>query len=632
MSTGKLLIGFIALTLSALTLPTSCGRRDDRTNVLFIIVDTLRADRLGCYGYEQIYTPYIDGLAANGVRFEGVVTTAPVTAPSVATLITSTYPPFHGVRDNDFFVLNPEIPTLASVFREAGYATGGIVGSVVLDERFGFAEGFDYYDDDMSGEFRVYEGSRASQQEQLRGTQRRAEDVTRAALEWLEEVGRKRAFFCMVHYFDPHMIYDPPPPFSERYFTSPYDGEVAYTDSQIGVLLNGMKELDLDQNTLIVFVSDHGEGLGDHGEGAHGFFLYEPTVIVPLIFSFPGMLPSGIIQSGRIRTADVMPTILELLELPVPKTVQGESAARAVRGIEGVPVRDAYLETYHTLYSYNWHELQGIRTGRWKYVRAPEPELYDLRADPMEATNLIETRPDVAERLDASLSALKEELSAGSEPFMASRAASDPDMLGKMRTLGYVGTPRRGGNGLPEPGGDLPDPKLKVRQWNARQEAKGCLRTALELDEKGDLEGALRIIAVAESLAPGYAEVPAIKGLIVKRSGDVDEGIRLMESAIELDPRGEMAHQTLNNLGIAYLDVGECEKAIAALRRSLEVKSDYHKAVYDLGTAYEKCDRPAEAADVYDKYLRKNAGMDPATAGSIRKKISDLRAAAAEDD
>ena len=632
MSIRKLLTGFIALTLSALMLPASCGRSDDRTSVLFIIVDTLRADRLGCYGYERIYTPYIDGLAATGVRFDRVVTTAPVTAPSVATLVTSTYPPFHGVRDNDFFALNPEIPTIASVFREAGYATAGIVGSVVLDKRFGFAEGFDYYDDDMSGEFRVYEGSRASQQEQLQGTQRRAEDVTRAALEWLEEVGRKRAFFCMVHYFDPHMLYDPPPPFSERYFTSPYDGEVAYTDSQIGVLLNGLKELDLEENTLVVFVSDHGEGLGDHGEGAHGFFLYEATVMVPLIFCLPGTLPSGITRSGLIRTADVMPTILDLLGLPVPETAQGESVARTVRGVENAPVRDAYLETYHTLYSYNWHELQGIRTGRWKYVRAPEPELYDLRADPQEATNLFETRPDIAEPMETSLSALEEELSAGFATYKASRAGSDPEMLRKMRTLGYVGAPTRGGKDFPEPGGDLPDPKLKVRQWNSKQEARACLRTALALDDRGDLEGALHMIAVAESLAPDYAEVPAIKGLIVKRSGDLDEGIRLMESAIEVDPRSEMAHQTHNNLGLAYLDKGECEKAIGALRRSLEVKPDYHRAIYNLGMAYEKCGRPAEAADSYDKYLRKNIGMDPVAAGSIRKKISDLRAAGGEGD
>jgi tetratricopeptide (TPR) repeat protein len=521
--------------------------------------------------------------------------------------------------------LNPALPTLASVFGEDGYATAGFVGSVVLDRKYGFAAGFDHYDDDMTGEFHVYESSKEPQKDQLQGTQRRAGDVTRAALDWLEEVGRKRAFFCLVHYFDPHMFYDPPPPFNERYFTSPYDGEVAYTDSQIGVLLAGLREMDLDQTTLVVFVSDHGEGLGDHGEGAHGFFLYEATVMVPLIFSLPGSLPSGVTHSGQIRTADVMPTILELLDLPVPDTAQGESLARAVRGIDNLRDREAYLETYHTLYSYNWHELQGIRTGRWKYVRAPGPELYDLHSDPHEATNLFESQPEIAEQMEASLTRLEQQWAAGSANFTASRAGSDPEMVKKMRTLGYVGTPTRDGKDLPQPGGNLPDPKVKVRQWNEKQEARGCLRTALALNRRGDLEGAMHMIAVAESLAPAYAEVPATKGLIIKRSGDLDEGIRLMEYAIELGPRSEMVHQTLNNLGIAYLDKGECEKAIDVLKRSAEVKPDYYRAIYNLGSAYEKCGQPLAAADTYEEYIRKNVKVDPVAVGSLRKRIADLR-------
>jgi arylsulfatase A-like enzyme len=618
----------VSLILLAVVPLSSCGRRDERRSVLFIIVDTLRADRLGCYGYDQIHTPYIDELASSGVRFSQVVTAAPVTAPSITTLLTSTFPPFHGVRDNDHFVLNPTIPTLASVFRDAGYATAGFVGSAVLDRKYGFGEGFDYYDDDVSGQFKVYEPSLAPQEDRLQGTQRRAEDVTKAALEWLKQNGRKKAFFCMVHYFDPHMYYDPPPPYSDRYFTSPYDGEVAYTDSQIGVLFHGMKDLDLDRNTLVVFVSDHGEGLGDHGEGAHGFLLYEATVRVPLIFSLPGVLPSGVTIPGQVRTADVMPTILELAGLPVPNTAQGESLAGVVLGTKPLDEREAYIETYHTLYSYNWHELEALRTGHFKYVRAPSPELYDLQADPQESDNLFESRPEVASQMEASLTKLDEQLASGSAPYLASVVSSDEETIRKMRALGYVGEPAQSEAELPQPGGNLPDPKDKVKEWNAKQEARGWLRTALALSHKGDFDGALNMIAKAESLAPDYAEVPATKGLIVKRSGDIDGGIRLMEAAIEQDPSSEMAYQTLNNLGLAYLEKDECDKAIGALRRSLEVKADYFRALYNLGSAYEKCGQPGEAADTYEAYLKKEVRLDPVTAGSIRKKIADLRSAA----
>ncbi len=631
MRLGRGLAGGLACLLGVIISLGACDREPGRLNVLFIIVDTLRADHLRCYGYKDIQTPHIDRLASRGVRFTDVVTSAPVTAPSIATILTSTYPTLHGVRDNELFVLSPSLPKIASSFREAGYATAGFVASVVLDERYGFSDGFDHYDDDMTGEFPIFSPMYVSQSEKVQGTQRRAGDVTEAALEWLEERERGRPVFCFVHYFDPHLYYDPPPPFDDRYFLSPYDGEVAYTDSQIGVLLNGLEDLGLLENTLVVFTSDHGEDLGQHGEGSHGFFLYDATVMVPLILSHPASLPSGVSIPAQARTVDIMPTVLDLAGLPTPESAQGESLAGVVLGRDKATPRDGYTETYHTLYSYSWHEMQAIRTPEWKYVRAPETELYDLRRDPGETNNLAATKTDIVSRMEAALGELEGEISAGPPELSAARSEPDLEMTEKMAALGYLGTPTRKTRDLPEPGGNLPDPKVKVREWTAIQEARGYLRTALALMEKDDFEGALHAMAVAESIAPTYAEVPATKGLIVKRSGDIDEGIRLMEVAVRMDPKSEMTHQTLNNLSIAYLEKERCEDAIAALERSLEIKPDYYRALFNLANTYERCGRPGEAAERYEQYLRLNPPDDPKAVGYFESKIAELRSKAGGD-
>ena len=622
----------IAATFAVLMV--SCGpwRGSEPLNVLFIVVDTLRADHLGCYGYDEVDTPHMDDLASQGARFHTVVTSAPVTAPSVATLVTSTFPCFHGVRDNELFSLNPDLPGLASVFRRAGYETAGFVGSAVLDRRYGFGEGFDYYDDDMSVEFPVYSESYLPQTDELQGTQRRAEHVTDAALRWLMEHGKDASFFCFVHYFDPHDPYDPPPPFSGRYPESPYDGEIAYTDDHVGRLLSGLEDLGLDAGTLVVLTADHGEGLGEHAERTHGFFLYDSTVLVPLVFRLPGVIRPGSVFESQVRTADVMPTILDLARLPVPETAQGVSVAPALRGEGDLRDRHAYVETFHTLYSYRWHELRGIRTGAWKYVRAPEAELYDLRVDPGERENVIQVMPEVASRLEDSLSIVEERLEAGSGPYGASASEHDDEMAEKMRVLGYIGDSSRRGDDLPSPDGDYPDPKAKIAGLNARQKAGGFLRIAAGLMLKGEFEAALRKVEDARLAAPDYAEVQATEGLILVRKGDLDKGIELLEIAVEKDPRAQMAHQTLNNLGLAYLERGECEKAIEALERSLKARHDYYNAMYNLGLAHEKCGDPGEAARSYEAFLGQDPNLDAEFLRSVKARIESLTSSRGDGD
>jgi choline-sulfatase len=621
----------ILLLAGILLLANSCRGPEDgrRFNVLFIIVDTLRADHLGCYGNNGVRTPYIDDLASQGARFSTVVTAAPVTAPSVTSLLTGTFPVFHGVRDNELFCLNPDLPTLASLFRRAGYATAGFVGSVVLDRRYGFGQGFDHYDDDMSGELRIYDQGYIPQKDELQGTQRRAEDVTEVALRWLRVHGKEKPFLCFVHYFDPHDPYDPPPPFNQEYAASPYDGEIAYADAQIGVLLKGIRDLGVEDKTLVVLTADHGEGLGEHGERTHGFFLYDSTILVPLIFRLHGVIPSGGTFQSQARTVDVMPTILDLAGVTLPETAQGASLAGGLTGRKTLEDRDAYVETFHTLYSYNWHELQAIKTRRWKYVRAPEPELYDLHSDAGERENLAGADPETTSRMERSLESLEERLEAGAAPFRATRSEHDEEMVDKMRALGYLGGASHRGGELPSPGGDLPDPKVKMAELSARQEAGGHLRVAVTMMMRGEFQEALEQTAEARKIAPDYAEIQATEGLILARKGDLDQGIALMESAIEKDPRAQMVHQTLNNLGLAYLGKGECEKAIATIEKSLAVRPDYANAMYNLGLAHEKCGDPKAALEAYEAYLKAAPNLDPALVRSVKTRMEKLRSSAA---
>src|SRR5256714_5864534 len=247
-------------------------------NVILVTIDTLRADHLGCYGYRNIQTPNIDALAAAGVRFENAFAAVPVTLPSHASILTGTYPMYSGMHDFSGNKLNPQQPTLASVLHDRGYATGAIIGAAVLDSRFGLDHGFDLYHD----HFQVRPGV----EEDLDHTERPGNQVVDLALDWLTK-NRQRPFFIWIHLYDPHHPYRPPSPYAEKYKDHLYDGEIAFADAQLGRLLAFLKQNQLYQNSLIALMGDHGEGLGEHGEQTHGFFIYNSTMRVPLIFKLP---------------------------------------------------------------------------------------------------------------------------------------------------------------------------------------------------------------------------------------------------------------------------------------------------------------------------------------------------------
>ena len=276
-----LLRGVCLTTLSVAALGCT---GDGRPSVLLITIDTLRADRLGCYGCREAQTPNMDRLAAEGVMFEQVGAQVPVTLPSHATILTGLPPASHGVHDNSTFSLADTVTTLAEVFRKAGYRTGAVVGAYVLARQFGLGQGFEDYDDS----FDDTQGSGS----EAESVERRAAEVARRGIDWLEQ-HRRTPFFLWLHFFDPHMPYDPPPPLGRDDYASPYDGEVSYVDRELGRVFRWLQEVGLEQSTLVVLTSDHGEGLGSHDEETHGVFLYESTLRVPLILRWPGRLSAG---------------------------------------------------------------------------------------------------------------------------------------------------------------------------------------------------------------------------------------------------------------------------------------------------------------------------------------------------
>ena len=365
--------------------------------VVLVTIDTLRADRLGCYGDERARTPTLDALAAAGVRFEHAVAPTPITLPSHASLFTGLDPHQHGVRVNGRFELAPEIPTVAEGMKAAGLATAAFVSAFVLDARFGLTRGFDVYDDAIGHE-RASEGA-------FSPAERRGDATVDAALAWLRSA--PDAFFLWIHLYDPHADYRPPPEYLALAGGDAYAGEIAFADAQLRRVIQEVQRRFGPDGTLLAVTSDHGEALGDHGEKTHTLGIYDATQRVPLLLVGPG-IPRGRTVREPVRLIDLGPTLLARAGAPPLDGARGQDLSDLVWGHGSSPPA-AYLETLETQLGMGWSPLLGIRTPTEKYVRAPKPELYDLTADPRELVNLAAERPDRVRELDASLGRLAED-------------------------------------------------------------------------------------------------------------------------------------------------------------------------------------------------------------------------------
>jgi tetratricopeptide (TPR) repeat protein len=502
------------------------GSREPRSVVL-VTIDTLRADHLGSYG-GKAPTPSLDALAREGARFENVFAQSPLTLPSHSSILTGTYPTFHGVRDNGRFRLPAGMETLAEILKGEGYETAAFVSGFPVDSRFGLDQGFDLYDDSL-GRSRT----------RVSLAERTASDVVPLARSWIQGRGG-RLYFAWVHLFDPHAPYDPPDPHPDT-----YEGEVSYTDSALKSLLEVVPD-----DAYLAVTSDHGEGLGEHGESTHSLFVYDSTLRVPLLLRGTGVAAGAVIREPA-RSIDLAPTILDLVGLGerCPRC-QGRSLVAALEG-EAVSPETAYAETYFPRLNLGWSELRSLRSGGFKYIDAPEPELYDVAADPGELRNLAAWNPEKVRELDFELERL-EKATAGTA---ATEEILDAQVRATLRSLGYLTA-----EAPVEPAGPRPDPKSRLAVWEG-------VRTGMDLTARGDTERA----------------------------------IDALESALANDPELVLAR---TYLALAYFESGRYEKAVDQCREIVaRVPEDFDGTLL-LGKSLLRLGQVAEARETLERAAR----------------------------
>ncbi|RMH62073.1 MAG: tetratricopeptide repeat protein, partial [Bacteroidetes bacterium] len=477
-------------------------------NVVLVTLDTTRADRLGCYGNQHIRTPNLDDLAARGVLFKHALAPNPSTLPSHASILTGLYPFHHGARANGIFQLADKQTTLAELLSQAGYATAAFLSATVLDSRYGLAQGFGHYDDDMS------EGRELLW---LGGLERTGDKTTDHALKWLRGNADQK-FFMWVHLYDPHSPTTPPEPYASEYAELPYDGEIAFVDEQVGRLLFELDKLGLTDNTLVVVVGDHGEGLGQHKEWSHGFMLYDATLQVPMIMAC-GSRMKGVHIDQTVSSADVTPTVLSLLGLDVPNGLDGVDLASSVPS-----ERALYFDNLEGLSEWGLAPLLGVYMAPFKYIWGPQPELYDLSTDPFETRDVIQTQAQTATRLKTQLqSFFGQDLAAAA--FAAPTQQLSSDELHKLQALGYAGA----GLGNQPPTTPLPDPKTHMDL---------VLRVEMAL-MRGDQGSPADAAAALEKLAAKHPDVLAVYrnlGDVYRQMGEYEKARGAYEQCRKLRP------------------------------------------------------------------------------------------------
>ncbi len=591
----------LLLILTALTALQAAAQTPAKPapNVVLITIDTLRADHVGCYGYKQIKTPNIDGLAADGARFERAFAVVPVTLPSHTSMLTGTYPMLSGMHDFSGNKLSPLQPTLASVLKQAGYQTGAVIAAAVLDSRFGLNQGFDFYYDHF--DFNRLDEANLDEME------RPGNLVADVALNWLETnwlekdhlaKDSQKKFFLWMHLYDPHFPYHPPEPYASEYKTQPYDGEIAFADEQVGRLLRFLKEKGIYQNTIIVLCGDHGESLGEHGEKTHGFFIYNATMHVPLIIRLPGKLPSQLPEKTSASTlanpvslVDIMPTVLEAVGLQVPPQVQGRSLLREIRPDPSAPdapanrERTLYGETYLPRIHFNWSELRGSENTKYHFIDAPRPELYDLTKDPGEIHNLFAEKKAVAEEMRAKLASMIRDYSAGKE--LAEKTGLDPALMERLKALGYAGF--SGGSDPTISSRDLPDPKDRIATYELISDAVADSQHGRYQDSIAKLKGVIKT-------EPNSVPAHYMQGLNYYRLKMFTEAVDELQKTVQLSPDYALA---CFNLGMAQAHAGQMDAAIATLQRTLQLDATNFEAAFNLGVAFLQKQQLEPAAEAF---------------------------------
>ena len=559
----------------------------EELNIILFTIDTLRADHLECYGYDKVKSPQINRLANEGILFEHNIVQAPLTLPSHSSILTGTYPLLHGIRDHGGFYLDESHLTLAESLKNKGYTTGAFVAAFVLDSRWGLDQGFDYYYDN----FDLTKYKTVS----LDSVQRRGDEVLAEVYKWLENQSQQK-FFAWIHLYDPHTPYDPPEPYKTEYqgrHFGLYDGEIAYVDQLIGEFRDFMEEKNLFDKTLIIFTADHGESLGEHKESAHGFFIYDSDIRVPLIIRFPEGKYAGHVVSNQVRSIDIMPTVLHLLDEEMPESVQGKSLLPLILEDEAQDERSAYSETYWPRYHYGWSELKSLRKGQYKFIDAPQPELYDIYEDPGEVNNLVNKKASLGHEMKRELLALIEEYAVEGIEDVGPRKI-DNDSLVKLQALGYIGSFHTKAK---EKEGKLADPKDKIELYNEIKLAQ-FLVTEERMDE------AEKKIKDVLGKDPSVLEARYILGNIYSKQKKYDEAIEEFRKALEVDPD---YYESIFGIALAYKKSGKDDNAIVGFKRLIDIDPKDTKPLLHLGDIYEEQGELDEAM----RYLKSAVTIDP---------------------
>ncbi|MBN1270958.1 MAG: sulfatase-like hydrolase/transferase [Candidatus Aminicenantes bacterium] len=566
----------------------SSPKQDTSLNLLLITIDTLRADRLGCYGSKAVKTPHIDSLAAEGILFNRAFAHTSTTLPSHTNIMTGATPLYHGVHDNSNFIVSEDLLTLAEHLKRFGYSTGAVIGAYPLDVRFGLNQGFDFYDDDYGNQnFQnpIY-------------VERRAEHVVETALEWMSS--QKKPWFLWIHCFDPHFPYESPEPFKEEFKDKPYNGEVSYVDFSLGKLFVYLKNKNVFEKTVIIFTSDHGESLGEHGELTHGYFAYNTSIWVPLIIRIPGSEVRQIDQT--VSHIDIFPTVCDILRIEKPAFLQGSSLFPMIQG-KRMTEKPVYFESLYPYYSRGWAPIRGYISGKEKYISSPIPELYNLDTDFDEHNNLADRT-----ELGGYQSKLDSIISNQSQPERKAIQRMDRETLKKLESLGYVSNRQVGPKENSTPDDDvktlLPYHNRSFEAFDLYRAGKGdeavrllrkiitekedldsaYLNLAKIFKETGEMKNALEVLGVALDNLPSSYEVFITYISYLLQAGQYDQVLKIFEKKeyhrMRFDP------EIWNSAGVAYMNKGYSEKAIAAFRKAVSLDNDYPAAYNNLGNVY----------------------------------------------
>ncbi|HYN20281.1 MAG TPA: sulfatase-like hydrolase/transferase [Thermoanaerobaculia bacterium] len=649
-------LAFVAMLYLAGCSRTETTAAPVASNLVLITLDTVRADRLGCYGYAKAETPWLDRLAQEGVRFAQASAAVPLTLPSHSSLFSGLLPPHHGLRNNGAGSFPEGTPTLATVLSSQGYRTGAFLGAFVLDRRFGLSRGFQTYDDEIE---------RAPGASVVLEAERPGREVMDRALAWLEQED-PRPFFLWVHLYDAHAPYVPPSPQRERHAGRPYDGEIAAVDEQVGRLLKVLESRGLAGSTVVAVASDHGEALGEHGELTHGLLLYEPTLRVPVLLRGPG-LPAGRTIETPVSLVDLGPTLAGLLgkslSAPASGALDGRDLSAGLREGKEPPPSDLYAESQYPAV-FGWSPLSALRRRNLKYISSSEPELYDLDRDSREKVNLADiSEAQTVEGFAAQLAAIE---SGAVETQPMSAGVTDAETRARLASLGYLGTGKtasakapaapdrarpapvkmvdlfqrferahnRLGSGRPEDAtaalAELEalvtaDPRNPVfrgklaQAWKERgeigravplyrqaaadaaEDPEAWYNLATALQQSGEIAEAREALEKAMHLDPGRPEAHNTLGIVQLAEGKPDAARQEFELAVRLDPRNAHA---LNNLGNVLRSLGRPADAEAHYRRAAAAAPRYAEPLNGLGALEVERDRPSAALSFFEQALR----------------------------